>query len=53
MTKDQAIDFVATVMMTPLALLSPDFGAAMDLCEQFDITAQDVLRRRKEKALKR
>lgn len=52
-TKEEAIDFVAMVMLTPLALMSPDFKLAMELSERFDITAQDVLMRRKQKALHR
>jgi hypothetical protein len=52
-TKEEAIDFVAMVMLTPLALMSPDFKLAMELSERFDITAQDVLMRRKKKALHR
>lgn len=51
-TKEQAIDFVVMVMLTPVALLSPSFGDAMELSERFDITAQDVLRRKKQKALR-
>jgi len=52
-TKDEAIDFIVAVLVTPLALMSPDFKVAMELSERFDITAQDVLNRRKKKALHR
>ena len=52
-TKEEAIDFVVLVMLTPVALLSPDFKTAMGLCERFDISAQDVLNRRKRRALHR
>ena len=49
-TKEEAIDFVVLVVMTPVALLSPDFKLAIELCERFNISAQDVLNRRKRRA---
>jgi MinD superfamily P-loop ATPase len=52
-TKEAAIDFVVLVLVTPVALLSPDFKTAVELCERFNISAQDVLNRRKRRALHR
>jgi len=48
--KAEAVAFVAAVMQNGLALLSPNFQLAMDASRAFDISVQDVLEFRREKA---
>lgn len=49
-TKIEATAYVAAVLRSALALVSPSFQAAMDLSRKFDISAQDLLKYRKEQA---
>jgi hypothetical protein len=48
--KVEAVAFVAAVMKHDVALLSPNFQLAMDACRAFDVSVQDVLEFRREKA---
>lgn len=49
-TKPEAVAFVSAVLRTPLALVSPDFQAAMDASERFDVRARDLLEYRRKQA---
>ena len=49
-TKAEAVAYVSAVMQSNLALLSPNFRTAMDVSQAYDVSAQDVLRYRQEKA---
>ena len=49
-TKADAVAFVAAVMQHNVALLSPNFAVAMDASRAFDVSVQDVLEFRREKA---
>lgn len=49
-TKAEAVAYVSAVMQHPLALLSPNFATAMDASRAFDVSVQDVLEFRREKA---
>lgn len=50
-TKEEAVMYVSATLRSPPALLSSTtFKAAMDLSRQFDVSAQDVLQYRKERA---
>jgi len=49
-TKIEATAYVAAVLRSAPALVSPSFQAAMDLSRKFDISAQDLLKYRKEQA---
>jgi hypothetical protein len=49
-TKAEAVAFVAAVMQHNVALLSPNFQLAMEASRAFEVSAQDVLEFRREKA---
>lgn len=42
-SRQEAVAFVCDVLTHRLALISKDFKDAMELCERFDIRAQEVL----------
>lgn len=48
--KAEAVAFVSSVMQHNVALLSPNFATAMDASRAFDVSVQDVLEFRREKA---
>lgn len=48
--KAEAVAFVAAVMQNTPALLSPNFQLAMDVSRLYDVSTQDVLEFRREKA---
>ena len=49
-TKAEAVAFVSAVMQNNLALLSSNFRTAMDASQAYDVSAQDVLMYRRERA---
>jgi hypothetical protein len=49
-TKAEAVAFVSAVMQHNVSLLSPNFATAMDASRAFDVSVQDVLEFRREKA---
>jgi len=49
-SKEEAVAYVSAVMQHGVALLSSNFNEAMDVCQVYEISAQDVLLFRKEKA---
>lgn len=49
-TKPEAVAFVSAVMQSAPALLSPNFALAMDVSRLYDVSTQDVLEFRREKA---
>lgn len=49
-TKAEAVALVSAVMQASPALLSPSFEFAMDVSRAYDVSVQDVLVYRREKA---
>lgn len=49
-TKDEAMRFIAVVLSSGVATLSPSFNIAVELSERFNISVKDMLEWRRKRA---
>lgn len=49
-SKADAVAFAVALLQVPQELLSPSFQIAMEACRRYDVSAQDLLEYKREKA---